>query len=401
MSLPLPERPRVLLIHNRYQQPGGEDVVFAQERDLLLAQGHAVEALEFTNDAVQGLAAQAQAALQIGYNPASARRVAEAIARFRPDVVHVHNWFMVASPSVLAVAQRLGVATVASLHNFRLVCANAQLLREGRPCELCLTHDFPWAGVRYGCYRGSRVQSALVGWATLSGRWAGTWRGVTRYITASAFARERLLASSLGLRPEQLVIKGNFAPDAGPPPEGPRQQSILYAGRLSHEKGAHLALELVRRRPDWHVTVVGSGELRAEAEALAATASNLSYHPQLERTALFALERAVDLVLVPSTWYENFPLMVAEAYAAGTPVVASDLGALRELVDEGQTGARFAPGDIDSLIAAVQRARGYGPQLGQTARRRYVAHYTTAANYAALLNIYREAIEAQAKAARA
>ena len=389
--------PRVLMIHNRYQQPGGEDFVFAQERDLLRAYGHEVETIEFSNDEVAGLGGKLSAVLGASYNHASARRVRDAIERFRPDVVHVHNWFMVASPAVFDVAYHMGVATVASLHNFRLVCANAMLLREGAPCEKCLHLDFPWHGVQHGCYRGSALQSAVVGWATASGRARGTWARIDRVITASKFARQKLLSSAARLSETQLVVKGNFIPDAGAPsPSQQRRQAALYVGRLSPEKGLPTVLAAARERTDIDFVVVGDGALAAEVQAFSQSLPNFRWHPKLERAALFALEREVSVGIVPSMWYENFPLVVPEYFAAGLPVAAADIGALQEIVADGETGARYQPGSVSGLLAALDACVSHRNEWGQRARLVYERQHTPERNYPQLLAIYRAAMASAA-----
>jgi glycosyltransferase involved in cell wall biosynthesis len=385
--------PRVLMIHNRYQQPGGEDFVFAQERDLLRSYGHEVDTLEFTNDDVEGLGGKLAAAWGASYNHASARKVREAIVRFRPDVVHVHNWFMVASPAVFDVSHQMGVATVASLHNFRLVCANALLMREGAPCEKCLHLAFPWHGVRHGCYRGSALQSAVVGWATSASRARGTWARVDRVIALSAFQRETLLRSALGVTSDQLALKGNFISDPGArDPAAQRDAGVLFAGRLAPEKGIRVLLEAAALLPSEKFTVVGSGPLESEVQQATSALTNVTWHPHLPRPQVLELLRRAQVAVVPSVWYEIFPMAVLEAYASATPVVASDIGSLRELIVEGETGARFTPGSGQHLAQVLAQVLPTANELGRRARAHYLRHHTPDANYPKLAAIYSAAI---------
>lgn len=377
---------RVLMVHNAYQQRGGEDSVVEAELALLRARGHVVETYFRHNDDLAAMPAW-QAAGQMLWSGQTVREIGAQIAASRPDVIHVHNTFPLISPSLYWAADRAGVPVVQTLHNFRLHCPQAMYLREGKVCEDCLGH-IPWRGALRACYRGSRPQSAaLAGMVTLH-RAIGTWQHkVTRYIALNEFCRRKFIEG--GLPAERVVVKPNFV-DFAAPPDGPRE-GFLFVGRLSAEKGVDVLAAATAQLGGCAVRVAGTGP---EAHLL---------QGQSGLTALGALsgervreEMAAAMALVlPSIWYENFPRTLVEAMGCGLPVIASQIGALAELVEDGVTGLLFEPGNADDLAAKMRWAlanREAMAAMGRNARERYEQCYTAERNYAQLLQIYREAI---------
>ncbi|MCH8180565.1 MAG: glycosyltransferase [Proteobacteria bacterium] len=385
---------RVLVVHNAYQQRGGEDSVVASETALLQQHGHAVDTWLRHNDDVAGVSKLSLAA-QALWSRGSADEVTQRIARFRPDVVHVHNTLPLVSPSVFWAAHRAGVPVVQTLHNFRLMCPQAMFLREGKTCEDCLGR-VPWRGVVRGCYRHSVTQTGVVAATVVLHRGLGTYeRAVTRCIALSEFSRRKFIEG--GLAPERVLIKPNFVEDAGDGlAEGRR--GGLFVGRLSDEKGVGVLLEALRLQPAQaraDVEVIGEGEWSPQAQALLGGRAPgfLPVSDILER-----MKRAAYLLL-PSLCGENFPRTLAEAYCCGLPVIASRIGALAELVEDGVTGLLFETGNAADLAARLAWAEAHPAQMqamGRAARARYEARYTPAANHDRLIEIYEEAIGAMA-----
>ncbi|SHK88636.1 glycosyltransferase family 4 protein [Hymenobacter psychrotolerans] len=388
---------RILLIHNFYQQPGGEDAVFRAECALLRANGHAVETLEFHNTDIEtGALGKLRAGLLGFYNPGSARRLRTAVAAFRPDVIHIHNLFPVGSPALLWAAHAAGVPVVMTLHNYRLICPGALLYTDGKLYEASVHRLFPWDAVRRKLYRNSAVQTAAVAAITGLHKLLGTWRwGVRRYITLTQFARQRYLDSSLRLRPEQVVYKSNFLVEPAPVASAARRANhLLFVGRLSPEKGLHtlLAAAAAHALP---LVVVGDGPLLAEVEACAAATPSVQYAGPADAAGVAAAMRHCRALVMPSECVEGMPMVVLEAFAAGTPVLAARRGGPGEMVKPGSNGLLFEPGDAEglaqaahSLLADAELAR----RLGEGGRASYEALYTPARNYARLLSIYQEAV---------
>jgi len=382
---------RVLLVHNAYQQAGGEDSVVAAELALLRAKGHEVIELRRDNDELHSINGAAAAATAL-WSAATHRQALGLIRRHDPDVVHVHNTFPLISPSLYWACGELGVPVVQTLHNFRLACPQAMFLREGKVCESCLGRT-PWPALKHGCYRGSRVQTAVVFGMLGLHRGLGTFeRKVTRYIALNEFCRAKFIQA--GLPAERIVVKPNFV-DAAKPAGTPRE-GLLFVGRLAPEKGVDVLSRAWEAGPGMALRIVGSGPAAAPLEGLPGV-DMLGVMTASQVQAEMA--RALALVL-PSIWYENFPRTLVEAYAAGLPVIASRIGALAELVENGKTGLLFEPGDAHELRRvmrwAIEHPR-HMAAMGAIARSRYEAHYTPEINYMQLTAIYRSAI-AEARA---
>ncbi len=378
---------RILMVHNAYQQAGGEDAVVANEKALLEGAGHEVALLLLTNDAISGAAASARAAIGAVYSRRGRQLVADAIARVAPDIVHVHNHFPLISPSMFDATRAAHVPCVWTLHNFRVACANGLLFRDGKPCELCLSRQ-PLPAVARRCYRNSALGSAAV--AALIGyhRQAGTWRGkVARFIALSDFARGKFEAA--GLPVDRLVVKPNFVADpvvTGAPPQ--RRGGFVYVGRLSAEKGVDTLLT-AWREVNARLTIFGDGP---DSAALRANApANVSFAGHRSREDVHAALAGASALIVPSLCYENSPLALIEAMALGTPPILSRIGSLPEMAEDGVSGFHFAAGDPADLGQIVRRAIADPDRLaraGQAARRVYEARHSPASSLTRLIAIY-------------
>jgi len=397
---------RILLVHNRYQQLGGEDAVFEAEHQLLLDHGHPVEAIEFSNHDIParpGSLQQLQLLRDTTWSRAGASRVADGARRHQAQLVHFHNTFPLVSPAAYRSARSTGAATVQTLHNYRLVCPNGLLFRDNQPCHDCLGRTVAWPGVQHACYRESRPQTLAVAAMQTTHRLLRTWRTqVDRYIALTGFGRDRFLEG--GLPPHLVETKPNFIADplvVEPPASAPRRNGYLFVGRLSTEKGLDTLLQAWRNDPHLPpLHVAGDGALREDVNELALSTnrdtSNVTYLGQLTRPqVLDEFPRATALVF-PSTWYEGFPVTIAEAFATGTPVIASNLGAMAEIVTDGYTGLLFTPGDPADLAEKVRWAEAHPTEMasmGRNARAEYEAKYTPDANYQQLIAIYQRALE--------
>jgi len=385
---------KILLLHNAYQQRGGEDAAVAREQSLLSARGHEVSRYSVSNDAVQDAWDRMRTALGAPYSLPARGRVAAEIRRVRPDIVHVHNFFPLLTPSVYDACRAAGVPVVQTLHNYRLLCLNALFFRDGRVCEDCLGIPAPWPGVRHGCYRGSRGASAAVAAMLTVHRVLRTWTvKVDAYIALSDFARAKFIQG--GLPAHKISVKPNFVdPDPGPG-EG-RGGYALFVGRLSPEKGLDTLLAAWMRLGNAvPLKIIGDGPLAPQVKAAAARSSGVEWlGPQSPERVLVLMKDARALVF-PSRCYENFPLVIAEAYAVGLPVIAGDLGSTSSLVDHGRTGLRFASGDPAGLAAAVTRLRARPEEraaMRRAARVEFEQKYTAERNYQTLMEIYGRAM---------
>ena len=385
-------RPSVLLVHNRYQESGGEDAVFEAEAALLEEHGHPVSRLVFDNRDIPrrpSLSEKASLAASTIWSTKAAARVREVLRAHRPDIAHFHNTLPLVSPAAYAACRREGVAVVQTLHNYRLVCPNGLLFRDGRPCEDCIGRAAPLPAVAHACYRGSRLQSATVAAMLTLHRLRGTWRNdVDLYLAPSEFLRRKMTDG--GLPADRIAVKPNFlAPDPGE--RAGVGGYALFVGRLTASKGVQTLLDAWQRL-DLPLRVAGAGPLAPAVErAAAASAGALRYLGHLSRSEVLLQMKGARFLVFSSLWYENFPVTIVEAFACGLPVVAAGLGATAEIVADGRTGVHFAPGNARDLAAKASWAWSRPSelqQLGQAARQEFLERYTPERAYSHLKDLY-------------
>lgn len=381
------------MVHNLYQQGGGEDFVFKAETELLRNAGHDVETLEVSNDSIRGVFAMSGAALSAIYNTSRRAELAERLRMGRFDVLHAHNFFPQLSPSIFDACLDVGVASVLTLHNFRLTCAAGTLFRDGVVCQRCVGR-MPLPAIVHRCYRGSFPGSTSVAAMIAVHKAAGTWRRkVDRFIALSAFATD--IFAEAGMPKDRIRLKPNYVPDRGDAAGSNGRDGFVFVGRLSPEKGCTTLVE-AWRKIDQPLTIIGDGP---ELERLRARApANVTFAGRLDSSIVHQAMAAARAVIVPSQCFETFGLVAVEGMMVGTPVVASRIGALPEIIDDGVTGLLFEPGDPGDLQRAVLRLAGDDARvelMGGAARRRYEDRYTPARNLGLLEDIYAEAIRSK------
>ena len=381
---------RILQLHNFYKIAGGEDVVVRSEKNLLEAHGNSVALLDVDNDAIASKFSQAMTAVNAIYSPASKQRVLQEINRFQPDIVHVHNFFPLLSPAVYDACREARVPVVQTLHNFRLFCANSFFYRDGKVCEDCMGKFFPTPAVIHNCYRDSRIGSAVVGTMQTVHRIRGTWRDrVDRYIALTDFARNKFIEG--GLPANKITVKPNFVsvdPGCG---EG-QGNYALFVGRLSPEKGLETLLAAWEKLGDRiGLKIIGDGPLSPTVEQAANRIPGVEWMGRQSRDQLQAFMKNAQVLIFPSLWYETFGLVVIEAYAAGVPVIASNLGTMSLLIDPGRTGLLFRAGDPQDLQERIEWILSHPlevKKMRQEARREFESKYTATQNYQQLMEIY-------------
>ena len=383
---------KILFVHNYYQQSGGEDVAFENESALLKQRGHHIHSTVFKNRSFSGLG-KLGAGIRALYNVRAARKIKKVIKVFKPDVIHVHNLFFEASPSVLFVAKKYNVPVVLTLHNYRLVCCNALLLRDNKICELCVNKTLPQYGIRYKCYHNSASESALVTAITGTHKLLKTWdKKVTTYIALTEFAKQKFLHSSLGASGEQITVKPNFIND---PENGifPREDFFLFAGRISPEKGIENLLEAFAGTSHPKLMIAGDGPGKEKLQKQYSGNDNITFAGKLNRTDLLDVMKRCKALIVPSLWYEMLPFIIIEAFATGTPVLASNLVSIKEIVTDGVNGSCFDPADISDIrhkvnsFASIDNSPMYA-----NARQTYLDKYHPDQHYRSIMAIYNNAM---------
>ncbi len=385
---------KILFVHNHYQQAGGEDNVVAAEAKLLVDHGHEVERWSVDNkDLPGGLTGKLKTALTTSYSAASKVIAKGKLQRFKPDVVHVHNFFPQISPSIYDACLEAGVPVVQTLHNYRLICPGAMLMRDGKICEQCITGS-PYQAAWYGCYRGSKLGSLVVGHMVAEHRHKGTWQHkVDRFIALTNFAKGKFVEA--GFPADKIVVKANFTSD--PLPELTAVDCslpvfALFVGRLSEEKGLKTLINAWTIMTDKTVLkIAGAGPL---AELLPGK-NNIEALGLQDAKQIGELMQQAAFLVLPSECYEGFPLVLVEAFAHGLPVLASNLGSMADIIKDGETGLLFTPGDAEDLASKVKwlLANPLKVQaLGDNARRTFLEKYTAEQNYIELMAIYKDAM---------
>jgi glycosyltransferase involved in cell wall biosynthesis len=390
---------RILSVHNSYQIRGGEDESREAEQRLLQEMGHDVEVYEESNDKVATLN-PAQLALRTVWSAEAYRTVRARLKEKPHQIVHVQNFFPLLSPSVHYAAQAEGVPVVQTLRNYRLLCPNALFFREGQVCEDCLGQFVPWSGVVHGCYRDNQIASAAVATMLTAHRLLPTWtEKVDLYIALTEFARQKFISG--GLPAEKIVVKPNFVhPDPG---VGQGQGGYaLFVGRLSVEKGLDTLLAAWEKLDDRiPLKIVGEGPLADQVTKAIANSTQIEWLGRKPMAEVHQLMGNARFLIFPSKWYETFGRVAIEAFAKGTPVIASDIGAIAELVTDGRTGVKFEPGNPQDLAAKVEWLLSHPEKLNQMrqeVRVEYETRYTAKQNYQQLLSIYEQVLSKAAKA---
>jgi glycosyltransferase involved in cell wall biosynthesis len=385
----------ILIAHNLYLQAGGEDECLAAEVAMLRDYGHNVIQYTVNNETIKDMGPLELASRTI-WSKAAFHELAELFRIHRPQIAHFHNTFPLISPAAYYAARQANVRVVQTLHNFRLLCANALFFRNGLVCEDCLGRPLGWPGIARRCYRGSFTASSGIVAMTAMHRAIGTWqRAVDIYVALTDFARLKLIQG--GLPADRIIVKPNFVyPDSGI--GAGKGDYGLFVGRLSTEKGVDTLLgawdRLDGRIP---LKIVGDGPMCEAVAAAAAKNPAIEWLGRLPRESVDMLMGDAAFVVVPSNCYETFGRVIIEAYAKGTPVIASRLGAMGELIVDGQTGAHFRPGSADDLAAKARELLPCTAKLAQmrrSAREAFEGKYTRQQNYDLLMSLYRRALQA-------
>ncbi|HOK23739.1 MAG TPA: glycosyltransferase family 4 protein [Candidatus Hydrothermia bacterium] len=393
---------KILIIHNFYKSsaPSGEDIVFRREYEMLKENGASVLTYTRHNDEMTGLRTILSGVAGI-WSWKTYNDVKRIIRTEKPDVAHFHNIWYLISPSAYYACKEEGVPIVQTLHNYRMFCSNGLLLREGKVCEECLRKS-EFKSIKYGCYRNSRVLTFPVALAEQLHRKIGTWDSrVDLYIAVSEFQKKKF--TEYGIDCNKIVVKPNFILDLSIIPERDAGY-VLYVGRISEEKGVLLILKAAKllKGSGIKIKLIGDGPLRERMsrEIVNSDLTEIELLGRKKHEEVIKYIQKSKFLIVPSIWYETFGLVAVEAYACGKAVVASKIGALEELVQDGKTGLLFEPGnpyDLAKKIEWLNKNDSASRQMGINARKVYEEKYTKEKNFEILKSIYKTLIEKASK----
>ena len=388
----------ILLVHNKYQQLGGEDTIFATEAELLESYGHRVWRYQVDNKAIEKMD-RLELTKATLWNKKIYKEIRAIIREFKPQIAHFHNTFPLVSPAAYYAAKAEGVPVVQTIHNFRLLCANALFFREGRVCEQCLVQKNPLPGIVNACYRNSVTASAGAALTVKLHSMIGTWsKVIDTFIVYSHFAHQKLIQG--GLPAEKIAFKTNFV---YPVPEIGRGKGnyALFVGRLAPEKGTGVLLDAWKKlEAKIPLKIVGDGPFAPQIAQAANQLSGIEWLGRKPLSEIYQLMANASFLVIPSEWYETFGRVGIEALATGTPLIVSNIGALSELVEPGYNGLLFQPGNVEDLVAQVSLLLSNPAKLQQmrlAARQSFEAKYTAADNYQRLEKIYHSLLPTETK----
>lgn len=385
----------VLLVHNYYKIPGGEDTVVSNEKRLLEEHGHRVFLYTRSNQELDSYSVWKKLLLPFTalFSFRTYREVKRLIKKEKIDVVHVHNTLSLISPSVYYAAFSCGIPVIQTMHNFRMLCPSATFVREGEICEDCVSNGLG-CSVRHACYRGSKLQTLVSASVLKLHRMLGTYRRLF-YICLTDFNRGKLLQlnrkNKMVVCESNIFVKPNFVWCLQEQPVQ-KKDFYIYVGRLDSLKGILFLLEGWKDLPEKKLLVCGSGpeEKRIRQYLEKNQMSQVELLGQLSHEKVICLLAEARALVMPSLWYEGQPMVILESYAVGTPVLASDLGNVGNMVLPGVTGLCFAPGNARELKQAVER---FETIKTWNTKAVYEKLYEPEKNYEMLKEIYGEARE--------
>lgn len=383
----------ILLVHNYYQIPGGEDTVVANEKSMLEETGHKVIFYSRNNSELKSFSPIHKLLLPIStiFNPKTYKDIRKIIKMQKIDVVHAHNTLNLISPSVYYAAQSMGVPIVQTIHNFRLLCPGATFYRDGKICEDCVQKGLRCA-VKYGCYRGSKVQTLICVISTCVHRMTGIY-GKLNYICLTEFNKKKLLELEQ-INPNQIYVKPNFSENQITDiiSYEHRKEQFIFAGRLDKLKGIDFLLKTWKKMgkdaPKLVICGVGPMQEWCEKYITENKLYTVEYRGFVSNEQLKQIISESKALILPTQWYEGFPMTIVEAYSVGTPVIGPNLGNIGSLIIEKETGYLYEPNSMISLIETLECSMN----ICEKVKRYYIKHYSKSVNQHQLEEIYEKVI---------
>lgn len=381
---------KILMVHNYYQIPGGEDTVVANEMQMLKKYGHHVVFYSRNNSELNEMSKFQKLFLPVNtiFNFRTYRDIKRIIKQEKIDIVHVHNTLNLISPSVYYAAIQCGVPVVQTVHNFRLLCPGAIFYRNGHICEDCLEKGL-WCAIRYNCYRNSKMQTLACVISTKFHRIIGIY-GKINYICLTDFNKEKLLKLKQ-VKENKIFIKPNFVENTQKfIPVEKRENQFVFSGRLDKLKGIDILLKswkkMGKRAPK--LIVCGTGPMEEWCkEFVEKNKINVEIKGFISNEDVKKILANSKALILPTQLYEGFPMSIVEAYSVGTPVIGSNIGNVKSVIEERITGVIFTPTSKEMLIEAIIYILGFH-NIQESTKNVYLEKYTVQKNYIKLLNIY-------------
>ncbi|WP_283685867.1 glycosyltransferase family 4 protein [Dysgonomonas sp. Marseille-Q5470] len=382
---------KILLIHTHYQQEGGEDSVFQQEYSLL-AKDNNIQKISFQNK--KGLKGLFQFLFSI-WNIFAAIEVRRKIKSFQPDIVHLHNWHYATGPLIIRTIKKNNIPLIITLHNYRLICPSAILMHKGQIYTKSIKTYFPLQAIKDKVYRDSYLQTFWLAFIVWFHKILGTWNMPQKYIVLTEFAKKLFTESYIGIDKDRFIIKPNFS-------ENPSlgytsvKSDFLFIGRICEEKGIKCLLEAFKK-VHYTIKIGGDGPLVNEVILAGKEHPNIQYLGKLEKTLVVYYMQNSSILVFPSICYEGMPMTIIEALALGTPVLASNLGAMPSMIEDQFNGLLFETNNPKDLVKKLKEWESISSEKKRefylNSRDSYLNKYTPEINKKILLNIYSNSIK--------
>ncbi|TAM37174.1 glycosyltransferase family 1 protein [bacterium] len=385
---------KILIVHNHYLEKGGEDQVVSAEVSLLEEHGHKVIIYEKSNEYLKKLPFLKKVLFMfrgINFSRDVYKEVKEIVKKEKPDIAHIHNIFFCITPSVYLALKEEQVPIVQSLHNYRFFCINGTFFRNGKPCEKCKDKQFLNAASGR-CWKGSFILSCLLSKFTF--RRNHYFKNINSYIVTSEFSKNKLI--EFGLDEKKIFLKTNFLAIEGQE-AGEDDNYALYLGRFVDYKGVNTLAAAFESLPSLHLKIIGEGPLENKLCHFASSHNNIELLGKVSREVVFEAIRKSSFVIFPSECYENMPMVIVESFAFSKPVIASNLGAIKEFVIDGLNGLLFEPGNAKGLAEKISYLFSHDKErieMGKNANRTFRERFDKEKNYNELMNIYNKTINA-------
>jgi len=402
----------ILLINKYYWRKGGSESVFFSEKEILESAGHSVIPFSMQGkenedtpyskyfiDEVDyskpGIKNKLLSAAKIIYSFEAKNKIQQLLSDLSPDIAHFHIFQHQISPSVFGQSKKKKIPIILTLHDLKPICPNYKMYVNGHICEECKGQKF-YNCFKNRCTKGSTLGS-LINTIEMYFHYAmGYYQDVDRYIAVSKFYQNKMI--EFGFSQEKISYLPNYIDANDYDPHVAEKGYILYFGRLSEEKGISVLFDAAVKSPDIPFFIVGTGSLENDLKNTAQESNlkNIHFFGFKSGDELRTLLTESTCVVVPSEWYENCPMTVLEAFAAGKPVIGSDIGGIPELIEEDVDGFIFQPGDANELSEKIQWVwsnRDKAKEMGMQGRKKMEKKFNAEAHYEGLMAIYNSVLD--------
>ena len=383
------KKKKILMVHNYYQIGGGEHTVFENEVKMLRENGHEVITYTRHNDELKTSKIKL---LLLPFTTLlsfkSYFEVRKIIKKEKIDIVHCHNTFPLISPSVYYAARSLKTPVVQTIHNFRFLCPNGTFYCNGQICEKCKDQNNFKNAIKNKCYRNSKLQTLIVVLMLKLHRMLGTYKKIS-YIFLTEFNKSKF-EKLIDINSQNVFVKPNFVQKIEVQnPEPCDKIKFVFAGRLEENKGVKFLLDAWKIMPsDYFLHIYGDGSLKTEVEQAAKKHSNIVYLGFKPQKEIFEDLSTAKALLFPSNWYEGFPMIIAESFSIGIPVISTDIGNQKDLIESSKGGGVFSLNDKNSFKKAIENIIVNNGYYSKNSKKYYYKYLTDAYNYEILYKIY-------------